>query len=189
MARLYSQSPLQALTIEVPGEIDIPELKIREIKLENKFLLQGNNQQIADFIQRNMNMSFPDYVNQATFDERGQRCFKLRPNQWLLIFDTSRDVEFANAHIYITNVSDKYYGIEVSGEQASALLATGCSVNFDISAFIPGSCTQSLIDRAPAIIYRHPTRQLYQIYVESTLAHHQWLWFCQASKEFSVHTL
>ena len=111
-------------------------------------------------------------------------AYWLGPNDWLLV-DPAPDIdsiagalrEAANGATYaLTDVSDAWSIIDISGDDAPARLAEGCSVDLHNSAFPSGRYALTRLQHLPVIIHRLDDRSRFRILVDRSVAHFLWDW-------------
>jgi sarcosine oxidase subunit gamma len=77
----------------------------------------------------------------------------LGPDEWLVLGATEGDYPDAAAAV---DVSANRVAFELDGDDATDVLAQGCSL--DLDRFDPGRCAQTLLARAPVILFRRDER-------------------------------
>ena len=102
----------------------------------------------------------------------------LGPNDWLLV-DPAPDIdsiagalrEAADGATYVlTDVSDAWSIIGISGDDAPARLAEGCSVDLDDNEFPVGRYALTRLQHLPVIIHRLDDTPRFRILVERSVA-------------------
>jgi sarcosine oxidase subunit gamma len=93
---------------------------------------------------------FPVVPN-TTAELEGRTVLWLGPDEWLVLGGREDDYPAAAAAV---DVSASRVALELAGEGAAELLATGCSLDLDPAAFAPGRCAQTLLARAEVILLR-----------------------------------
>ena len=58
-----------------------------------------------------------------------------------------------NINCFLTDVSDNYEVLNITGEKVRWVLSKGCPLNFDKNDFLPGKCAQSHISHANFTIF------------------------------------
>ncbi len=101
----------------------------------------------------------------------------------LNIINNIRDI-LDNSFYSITDVSDYYITIRLSGEKSIEVLSKGCPLNFKQYLNIKDSCAQSYISKASVFIDRLADDQIFDISVRWSFAEYLWDWLVDASKEF-----
>jgi len=92
------------------------------------------------------------------------------PDEWLVL--GGREQDFAGAAAAV-DVSANRVCFELAGEEATEVLASGCSL--DLDAFAPGSCAQTLLARAQVILLR-PELERWWILVRPSFAPYLRAW-------------
>ena len=99
----------------------------------------------------------------------------LGPDEWLLISpERSDDAAALRAALgehphSLVDVSHRQLGIELRGAQAATLLAAGCALDLDPSAFPVGMCTRTMLGKAEIILWR-TAPEVFHIEVWSSFA-------------------
>jgi sarcosine oxidase subunit gamma len=122
----------------------------------------------------------------------------LGPDQWLLtcpgdevrgLMKALQDA-LADVHRAITDVSDARIALRVAGPSARAVLAKGCPLDLHPRFFAAGSCAQSLLAKASALIHLVDDDQArgpaFDVYVARSFAHYSWMWLEDAGREYGV---
>jgi sarcosine oxidase subunit gamma len=93
---------------------------------------------------------FPVEPN-TTAEVDGRTVLWLGPDEWLVLGGREADYPEAAAAV---DVSANRVVLELAGDGAAEVLATGCSVDLHQSVFAPGRCAQTLLARAQVILLR-----------------------------------
>jgi len=101
----------------------------------------------------------------------GRTVLWLGPDEWLVLGGLESDYAEAAAAV---DVSANRVVLELSGAEASDVLATGCSVEVD-----PGCCAQTLLGRAQVILFR-PEAERWWILVRPSFAPYMRAWLDDA---------
>ena len=94
--------------------------------------------------------------------EAGRAALWLGPDEWLLIapenegaaLAASLEQALAALPHSLVDVSHRQAACEVRGPQASVLLAAGCPLDLDASAFPIGMCTRTVLAKAEIVLWR-----------------------------------
>jgi sarcosine oxidase subunit gamma len=89
---------------------------------------------------------FPVEPN-TTAEVDGATVLWLGPDEWLVVGATEADFPDAAAAV---DVSANRVGFELTGANATDVLARGCAL--DLERFAPGECAQTLLARAQVIL-------------------------------------
>jgi sarcosine oxidase, subunit gamma len=121
------------------------------------------------------------------------RCLWLGPDEWLLTAPADAGARLlaalpralAGRHHAVTDVSAARAAIEISGPQARALLAAGCSLDLHPRVFAPGYCAQTLLARLQVILDQLDASPRYRLFVGTASAH--WLlgWLIDAAADIT----
>jgi sarcosine oxidase, subunit gamma len=122
----------------------------------------------------------------------------LSPDQWLVTCPASEVARLtsslrealADVHSAVTEVSDARVALRLAGPSARDVLAKGCTLDLHPRAFPVGSCAQSLLAKASALIHlladdgeRGPS---FDVYVARSFADYVWMWLEDAGREYGV---
>jgi sarcosine oxidase, subunit gamma len=96
----------------------------------------------------------------ATAGERA--ALWLGPDEWLLLapeagnLPLTRSLEAALQHLphSLVDVSHRQTACRICGPQATTLLAAGCPLDLDASAFPVGMCTRTMLAKAEVVLWR-----------------------------------
>lgn len=94
--------------------------------------------------------------------QNGRAALWLGPDEWLVLAparDRSQLTEnlrtsAAGGTCMAVDVSHRHVGLDITGRRASALLASGCPLDLDTSAFPVGMCTRTLLNKADIVLWR-----------------------------------
>ena len=86
----------------------------------------------------------------------------LGPDEWLVVGPAGRETELEGslrvaltaAGGSVVDVSANRTTIELRGDDARAILESGCTLDLDPRAFGPGACAQTLVARVPVILWQ-----------------------------------
>jgi sarcosine oxidase subunit gamma len=86
----------------------------------------------------------------------------LGPDEWLLICAehsgeataAALGAALADLPHSLVDVSHRQLALELAGARAPALLAAGCPLDVDVSAFPVGMCTRTLLGKADIVLWR-----------------------------------
>jgi len=123
----------------------------------------------------------------------GPALLWLGPDKWLIISDpdkfaeTQRKLrtELSNIPSLLSDVSDARTGFEISGAQATSLLAKVCALDLDSGSFGPGLCAQALLVRVPLLVHQLNNLPTFHLYVDRSVARYAWDWLSDAAREYT----
>lgn len=115
------------------------------------------------------------------------------PKHWMLFCDleivqkTMDDYssQTGDENISVSDMSDQYIILDVSGEHARALLAKGCELDLSVETFKPNQCARTLLAHVNVVVWRETTED-FKLIVDVSFAAHLWLWLQGAAAEYSV---
>jgi len=170
----------KAVKLESVSFVGKINLRIKEEDSESRKI-------VSEFLRYNLpNVSGEVQGNNET------RTAWLGPNEFLIhcldaekfnIINKIRDI-LGNGFYSVTDVSDYYITIRLSGEKSIEVLSKGCPLNFKQYLNIKDSCAQSYISKASVFIDRLADDQIFDISVRWSFAEYLWDWLEDASKEF-----
>jgi sarcosine oxidase subunit gamma len=99
----------------------------------------------------------------------------LGPDEWLVL--GGREADYAELPAAV-DVSANRVCLELSGDEAAAVLARGCALDLHPSVFPPGRCAQTLVARAQVILYR--TEDAFRLLVRPSFADYLRAWLRDA---------
>ena len=111
-------------------------------------------------------------------------AYWLGPNDWLLVnpapdidsISSALRASTSGATSVLTDVTDAWSIIEISGEDAIAKLAAGCSVDLHNSAFPSGRYVLTRLQHLSVIIHRLDDTPRYRILVDRSVAQFLRVW-------------
>lgn len=111
--------------------------------------------------------------------------FWLGPDEWLLCCESGRATGLAEAlgreldgqHVAINDLSDGLVTLRLTGETAAAVLARGCTLDLDPSAFLVGHCAQTAVAKTNVLLVRNEDVAGFRLVVRLSFADYliEWL--------------
>jgi sarcosine oxidase, subunit gamma len=117
----------------------------------------------------------------------------LGPDEWLLLAAPGAAASIAasvasalpGVAFSLVEVSDAYAALTVAGRSATTLLAAGCALDLDATAFPVGMCTRTLLAKATIVLWRQaPDR--FRIELRRSFACYGWSFLAEAAREHRV---
>jgi sarcosine oxidase, subunit gamma len=110
-------------------------------------------------------VDIPDTACRAAADG-ARAALWLGPDEWLLISpehsgdETTTALTAALAELphSLVDVSHRQIALELTGPRAELLLAAGCPLDLEASAFPPGMCTRSVLGKTEVVLWRTATQ-------------------------------
>ena len=92
-------------------------------------------------------------------------ALRLGPDEWLVLAPIARKTTLVGtlqgalaAAGCAVEVSDRYFGLLLTGSRCGDVLASACPLDFDLRAFPAGMCTRTLFGKAEVILWRIDAR-------------------------------
>jgi sarcosine oxidase subunit gamma len=127
------------------------------------------------------------------FGNNEYRIQWLGPNEWIIqcadneknsLMNNIRS-QLSSEHFSLTDISDYYLTIRLSGSNSNEILSKGTSL--DLKSYICNKdmCAQTYIAKATVLIDRLSNEPMYDISVRWSYAEYLWEWLVDASYEFT----
>ena len=125
-----------------------------------RYVLRGGVD-VRSAAERALGFSVPAAPCRATLDGE-QAALWLGPDEWLLIGpeapaagpESALRAALAPLAHSLVDVSHRQCALSVAGPQAATLLAAGCPLDLDASAFPVGMCTRTMLAKAEIVLWR-----------------------------------
>jgi sarcosine oxidase subunit gamma len=133
---------------------------LRALPPATRYVLRGGSE-VRAAAQSALGFGIPATACRATV-EGDRAALWLGPDEWLLIAPQPPPCGLAAglaaaleglAHSLV-DVSHRQSALAVSGPQATTLLAAGCPLDLDASAFPVGMCTRTMLAKAEIVLWR-----------------------------------
>ena len=133
---------------------------LRALPPATRYVLRGGSD-VRAAAESALGFGIPATACRATV--AGERAaLWLGPDEWLLIAPQPPSRGFAAALAAtletlphsLVDVSHRQGALAVSGPQATTLLAAGCPLDLDASAFPVGMCTRTMLAKAEVVLWR-----------------------------------
>jgi len=127
------------------------------------------------------------------FGNNEYRIQWLGPNEWIIqCADDEKDglidnikSQLSDEHCSITDISDYYLTIRLSGKNSNEILSKGTSLDLKTYICNKDMCAQTYIAKATVLIDRLSNEPMYDISVRWSYAEYLWEWLVDASYEFT----
>ena len=118
----------------------------------------------------------------------------LGPDEWLLVGDSAGISDLSPAltaavaamHASVNDLSGAYVTYRLSGDNARLLLAKGCSLDLEGSAFSYGACAQTGLAKANVVLRPLQNNGGVDIIVRRSFADYVWQWLLRAGLEYRI---
>ncbi len=138
------------------------EHSLIELPLNGKINLRGNpdNAAFIEGVENALGLALPPVANAVT-SSTDLRIFWLGPDEWLIHLPLEAVNEkihalreaLVNQHVAITEVSDYFSVLELSGPQAREILASASPFDTRPQHFKTGQCTQTRFGHASILLW------------------------------------
>ncbi|MDC1033331.1 sarcosine oxidase subunit gamma family protein [Candidatus Pelagibacter sp.] len=163
-------------------------LIIKEISPIMKLNLRGKNRDFLSAIGKNINMILPVEANTSSSSDKYTSMW-LSPDEWLVVSNNPINNENNDYEIEeilfnkisknnlgaITDVSDQFVLINLSGENVFELLSTGCPFDFINFRNKKGSVVQTLLAQIDIIIHHKELNNI-NLFVRRSFSEHLMSW-------------
>jgi sarcosine oxidase subunit gamma len=141
-------------------------LNVKEISPLMKLNLRGKSREFLSTIGKNINMILPMEANTSSSSDNYTSMW-LSPDEWMLVSNNSVNKENNKYEIEellfnkisktnlgaVTDVSDQFVLINLTGEKIFDLLSAGCPFNFNEFKTKKGAVAQTLLHQIDVIIH------------------------------------
>ena len=164
----------------------------REMAHLGKLNLRGDKQ-LAAAIKAATGCAFPPKANQ--FQSAGERhVLWLGPDEYLLLCEAGKEKQLQDtlnsaiksSHFAITDVSDSFCALSLSGPSVRAVLAKGCALDLHPTQFAGGTCAQSLLALA-AVTLMALSDDEFILMCRTSFAPYVQRWLADAALEYGCH--
>lgn len=120
----------------------------------------------------------------SSSSQEGHHALRLGPDEWLLLAGSARAGDALNflaqtTALSLVDISDRDLAWELSGVDATRVLATGCPLDLSDATFPAGRATRTVFGHAEVVLWRLTSESTWQIralrsfatYLTNNLAH------------------
>ena len=139
--------------INVIGNEEL-DLIIKNDGLVNIYNLRGNQRSstFRKIVQSSLDINMPNKTGGVEIND-GKHFLQVSPDEWIILSNSNNidkqvlDLEkkLKKIHYALTNLTDQYQVINISGEKSRWVLSKGCSIDLDPSVFGPKVCCQTTL--------------------------------------------
>ena len=169
------------------------KIKISEVEPILKINLRGKNRDFITKIGKELSIIPPVDPNTSSSNEKLNLLW-LSPDEWLIYSNDKIDLKGANSledKLYneiskvklgsITNVSDHWIMINLSGKKIFEFLSASCPFNFNNFKNSKGAVTQTLVNHIDVIIHNKNINDL-NLFVRRSFSAHLWSWMNDSAR-------
>ena len=168
-------------------------LTVKEISPLMKLNLRGKSREFLSTIGKNINMILPMEANTSSTSDNYTSMW-LSPDEWMVVSNNIVDKENNNYQIEeilfnkisknnlgaVTDVSDQFVMINITGEKIFDLLSTGCPFNFNEFKTKKGAVAQTLLLQIDVIIHLKEINTV-NLFVRRSFSEHLMSWINDAA--------
>ena len=168
-------------------------LAIKEIFPIMKINLRGKSREFLSTIGKNINMILPLESNTSSSSDKYTSMW-LSPDEWLVISNNSINKENNDYEVEdllfnkisktnlgaVTDVSDQFILINLTGEKVFDLLSTGCPFDFSDFKIKKGAVAQTLLAQIDIIIHHNELNNI-NLLVRRSFSEHLMSWIDDAA--------
>ena len=152
----------------------------------------ASNESFVAAVGQTLGQSLPLAAN--TFSSGAHDVYWLGPDEWLVCSESEvagrligrlQDA-LSGQSAAVTNVSAGQVALQLRGEAARHILAKGCTLNLEPSAFRVGDCAQSGLAKATALVALRDESPRFDIFVRRSFAEYVVLWLHHAGREYGL---
>ncbi len=176
----FRRSPLQGF--------GFPE-GVREVPFLAQINVRANTQDagVAARFAAVLGFALPSVPNTVRGDA-GVHALWLGPDEWLVVgppgteaaLEASARASLGEAVGSVVEISANRTAIDIWGQEARAVLETGCAIDLHPRAFGPDRCAQTMIARAPVILQQLTAEPRYRLLVRPSFAAYLGAWLGDA---------
>ncbi|MFB9123772.1 hypothetical protein E2553_39425 [Paraburkholderia dipogonis] len=171
--------------------IQTSTLQITELPLSGILRVQGRQSDAAFVSTAGENLGVQLPAPSRTVSNGDVTVIWAGPNEYLCFCALENEAQYENAlksalegkFAAVTLVSDSRFGVRVSGSNAAAFIAQGCSIDMDTGSFPIGHAVTTRFASLPAILIHRATRE-YILYVDIGYVEYILKWLVAESNEY-----
>ena len=150
------------------------DLNLKEVEPITKINLRGKKREFFTKVGQVLSIILPTESNTST-SNRELSALWLSPDEWM-VYTNSMNKEISSLNYgAVTNVSDQWVCINISGDKLYELLSMSCPFNFSKFKDTKGSTTQTIINHIDVIIHNLGDNNI-NLFVRRSFSNHLWDW-------------
>ena len=192
MSNSHATSPMVEIDFSQLGT-DPSVLSIKEHAFLGYVNIRGSsaNAEFTDAAKKVLGVELPTLAN--TFvNADGDTILWLGPNDWLVVtlqdnvLELVAKLEAALGDTFsaVNDVSGANTILELSGDQAQAVLLKGCPLDLHHSVFTTGHCAQTVIAKTSMTLWQINDAPVYRLIVRRSFSDYLGLWLLDAAREY-----
>ena len=175
------------------SEINNNGVSIKEIAPIMKLNLRGKTREFFTNVGKSLNMILPTEANTSSSSDKLTAIW-LSPDEWMIVSNEKASIETNQYELNdilfnsisktslgaVTDVTDQFVQLEISGDKIYELFSTGCPFNFNLFREKKGSTAQTLLNHIDVIIH-NKDKDFVNLFVRRSFAKHLWEWIEDSS--------
>ena len=159
------------------------EHTLQELPLRGKINIRGDsaNAEIFSALDQAISLT-PPVIPNTKVSSDSITVYWMGPDEWLLLCDLEQAPiisekirqQLGTLHHAVTDVSDYYTTLQLSGPRSEELINRGCPQDLHTSVFPAGSITQTRFGHASILLDRQTDYSTWHIQVRWTYAEYVW---------------
>jgi len=166
-------------------------LKLSEIEPITKINLRSKKKEILTKIGKSLSIIPPTEPNTSSSNDI-LNILWLSPDEWMIYSNNTNDYNYKlEDDLYnqvsklnygsITNVSEHWMMINLTGDKVYELLSSSCHYNFNEFKNVKGSVVQTLVNHIDVIIHNKDINNL-NLFVRRSFSNHLWSWLKDSTR-------
>ncbi|MEQ8333258.1 sarcosine oxidase subunit gamma family protein [Nisaea sp.] len=188
---LTARTPLDPLDIVIGGPSDAG-VTLTEIPFQTRLVLRGlpSDKKFVSTVKKALGVELPAKPGTVA-SSKTARVLWTGPNEWMVYSDdtglaAALTKAVSNLHAAVTDVTEHYTLIRLSGRHARDVMIKGCAIDLHPREFGPGQCAQSHLGRITVLFDQTDETPSYDILVRASFAEYLWMYLEDAGLEFGV---
>mgnify|MGYP003669683218 FL=1 len=188
---LTARTALDPLDIVIGGPSEAG-VTLTEIPFQTRLVLRGlpSDKKFTAAAKKALGVEPPSEPGTVA-SSKTARILWTGPNEWIVYSDdtglaTTLTKAVSALHAAVTDVTEHYTMIRLSGRHARDVMIKGCAIDLHPREFGPGRCVQSHIGRITVLFDQTDETPTYDILVRASFAEYLWMYLEDAGLEFGV---
>ena len=180
--------PTRTSILEAPLAASLPcaPAELRALPPVAKFIFRGG-EAVRAVASQALGVALPVAACRSA-ESDGRAALWLGPDEWLVMAPNGDDLAalagtLSGLPYARVDVGHRNVGIEIAGLEAATVLAAGCPLDLDLSAFPVGMCTRTVLGKAEIVLWR-TAATIFRIEVWRSFAPYVWQFLDEARGEF-----
>ena len=177
----------------INNHIEYNDISVKEVSPIMKLNLRGKKREFFTNVGKSLNMILPTEANTSSSSDKLTAIW-LSPDEWMIVSNETTNKETNKYEINdilfnsisknslgaVTDVTDQFVQLEITGDKIYDLFSSGCPFNFNLFREKKGSTTQTLLNHIDVII-QNKDENIVNLFVRRSFAKHLWEWMEDSS--------